>query len=551
MPDNLSVLFEAVVDARPDALALVRGAQRLTYSQLDARANKVAQWLVDSGTRPGTHIGLHLDNQVDFFAAMLGCLKAGALPLALSTRLLAAELADAIDFLDIEGLFTETSRLTTVADASMATAGLRFAVVSGDEMSTGPNQADTSPSSSTAAGSTPQITAQIVATQNDIATCSPQRPVGIERGPDDTFMLVTAGRSRRPAGLVWKQSDFFYAALGAGDPTGTDGPLPSGTSITDRLVPSDSLVVMPIARPYHPAGQWPVWMAWFAGGTAVFDDSAAFRPEAILAAASESGVTMLLTTGDAMCRPLAETLAENPVPLPKLTRWVSSGAVWSNDVKALLNRLLPDVDLFDGSSDPGAPSGNVSTMGWSFDESTVFAHGDVALLDDQDLPIEPGSTVIGRLAGSGHIPVGFYRDPKRNERTFVEVEGTRYVISGARARLDTAGRIRLVADDFRTINTGGERVFGQEVESVLRQMPGVIDVVVVGVDDAYWGQRVTAVIQPDGRTRVSLDAVAKFCQGRLASHKIPKSIVLVDSIAHHPDGQPDDGWARIQAQSAI
>ena len=533
MSDNLSVLFESVVDSRPHALALVRGDEQLSFAQLDGRANQIANRLKALGVAPGAHVGLHLNNQVHFFAAMLGCLKAGAVPLAFSTRLLASELADAIDFLDVEGIFTEGDHATVVADASMATAQLQFVVVF-DEL---PEHR--------------AINASNHVSEHDLAGEPTDRPTGTVRSAEDPFILVTAGRSRRPAGLVWKQADFFYAALGAGDPTGTEGPLPENAPLTDRLAPVGSLVVMPLARPYHPAGQWPAWMAWFAGGTVVFDASATLRPHQILSTAAETGVTMLLTTGDAMCRPLAESLAQHSVDLSRLTRWVSSGAIWSNDVKALLARLLPTVDLFDGSSDPGAPAGSVATMGWSFDESTVFAHGDVAVLDDQDHPIDAGSPVIGRLAGAGHIPLGFYRDPKRNARTFVEVASKRYVMSGARATVDSNGRIHIVDDGFRTINTGGERVFGQEVESILRQMPGVADVVVVGVDDAYWGERVTAVIQPDRSTRVSLDGVSSFCQGRLASHKIPKSIVLVDAIAHHPDGQPDDGWARIQAQSAI
>ena len=287
------------------------------------------------------------------------------------------------------------------------------------------------------------------------------------------------------------------------------------------------------------------------GNTVVFVRN--FSPEAVFDAIEANRVTTIVITGDAMARPLVETLAENPDrwDLSSLFVVSSSAVVFSPSVKDQMLELLPDIIIVDaiGSSESGMNGMVVQTKGQTSTHGgggpTVTAGRDAVVLDDHLNPMPAGTGVIGRLARGGNIPVGYYKDPEKTATTFVTAaDGVRYAVAGDCAPLDADGTITLLGRGSVSINSGGEKIFPEEVEGVLKAHPGVYDTLVVGVPDDRWGQAVCAVVQPrHADAPPKLAELADHCRNHLASYKVPRHLVLSDQIVRSPSGKPDYRWA--------
>jgi 3-oxocholest-4-en-26-oate---CoA ligase len=529
---NLADLFEVVVDTVPDRLALVAGASRLTYRQLDDRANRFARVLSAEGMPAGSHVGILAHNCAEWVETMIGCYKARVVPVNLNFRYVVSELRYVIDDADLEMLVYERALSPLVAQSIADREGadqLRLVEID-----------DGTP----AVGSIASVDS--IAYESALASCPPER--GFDpRSADDVYVLYTGGTTGMPKGVLWRQEDIFFSAMGGGGWGST--PITSADELAGRLNPDDaSRVVMLVVGPLmHGNAQWVMWNAFMMAGTAVLYTEHHYDPDRLWRLVAEEGVVSIGLVGDAMARPLADALAAaGPATYDTSTLAVlgSGGAMLSSTVKSELQKLLPGVLIMDsfGSSESGA-QGAVDDGA----RGPRFAMGeDTTVLDDDLRPLAPGDGRIGRLARTGRIPLGYYKDPAKTEATFpVDANGVRWSIPGDLASVEPDGTITVHGRGSASINSGGEKIFPEEVEAVVKSHPDVSDAIVIGLPDDRFGQRVVVVVQPRQPGHPpQLEDLQAHCRGAIAGYKIPRQLLVVEEIPLTAAGKPDAKAAR-------
>ncbi|HZN14655.1 MAG TPA: acyl-CoA synthetase [Acidimicrobiales bacterium] len=509
---NLADLFETVVDTVGERDALVATNRRLTYAELDARANRLANHLAAQGVGPRDHVGLQLVNGTEYVEGMLAAYKIRAVPINVNYRYVEAELKYLFDDADLVSLIVNDQ----FADAAAAAGGpkLRHTLVVGEG---GDYEAA-------------------------LAAASPDRPDGTERSADDLYCVYTGGTTGMPKGVLWRQEDIFFGAMGGGDPIQMGNKIATVDELPSRIPPMGltGLVTPPLM---HASAQWTAFSLFFGGGKILFT-SGGFDPVEILTLIGEERANMLVIVGDAMARPLLDTLAAAPdtYDTSSLILIGSGGAILSSSMKDELGRLLPTTMIVDGFG--SSETGVQGTRAGATDKPMFSVNDQTAVLDDDYKPIAPGSEEIGRLARRGHIPLGYYNDPEKTAKTFAEVDGVRWVLPGDMARVDADGTVVLLGRGSVSINSGGEKIFPEEVEAALKAHPAVFDAVVVGVPDERWGERVTAVVQARAGMALTLEDVQEFCRRHIAGYKVPRALALVDQMVRSPTGKADYRWAK-------
>ena len=547
MAYNIADLFEHAVDAVPDRIALVVDDEALTYAELDAAANRLAHHLLDQGFGVGDHVGIFGANSREWAVAMLGAFKIRAVPINVNYRYVEDELRYLVDNADLVALVHDDDLAARVAGIVDDTSKLRHLVHVGDG------------AQSRAAG------LESVGFDEAAAAASAARDFG-ERSPDDLYVLYTGGTTGMPKGVLWRQEDVFYA-LGGGIDAYTNEPVTHEHQLADKAKATETpLVTLCLPPLMHGAAQWSLLRFLFEGGTTVL--ARRFEPEGAWRTIERWRVNNMMMTGDAMARPLIEALEgmdaaaeagdSDPVDVSSLFVVASSAAVFSPTVKQRFLTRLPQTMLVDaiGSTETGS-NGMVlvsadaeKDLGDTQGGPSVAPSRDAVVLDDDFRELPAGTGQIGRLARRGNMPLGYYKDEEKTRATFVQGhEGERYVLAGDMALHEADGTITLLGRGSGCVNTGGEKVFPEEVEGALKAHPAVFDALVVGVPDERWGQKVAAVVQLREGTGLTLEELDAHCRTRLAGYKIPRQLTLVEGVQRSPSGKPDYPWAQMVASA--
>ena len=517
---NLADLWEAVADRVPDRVALRCGEQRRTYAQLEQQSNRLAHWYLEQGVRTGDHIGLYAENCVEYVEATLAAYKVRAVPININYRYAAGELQHLFNDADLVGVVHQwgfTDRVTEVVP-HVPTLGWKLA--------TGSPYDDA------------------------LASSSPARDFGPRSG-DDRYILYTGGTTGLPKGVVWRQEDAFFACMGGGNPA-----LPEVTSVAElvqRIAPDQSTFLL-LAPLMHAAGGWVVLLHLFSGNKVVLW-SGSLDPSEVWRTIEREKVTATSTVGDAVMRPLLDAWDDfDPKPdIESLAVVSSGGAPLSTALRDRFLATFPAIPLSDGygSSETGIQAGRIFLGPIGEKPEPQFTAQQAVVMDEQThQPVVPGSGVVGRMARTGRIPLEYYKDPAKSAATFVEWEGRRWSLTGDMGSVAKDGTITLLGRGNLCINTGGEKVYPEEVEGALRQSHAVYDVVVVGVPDERWGERVVAVVQSTSGTDPTEGELMTLVRASLAGYKVPKHVIFVDEVVRSPTGKADYRWAAAVAASA-
>jgi len=512
---NLADIWEAVVDRVGEREALVCGERRLTYAQLEERANRLANAMAAAGIGPGDHVGCYLTNGPEYIETMFAAFKLRAVPININYRYVAEELRYLFDDSGIVALVHDAAFADRVAEARQDRPPLKLSLSVGGDY------------------------------EDVIAAASADRPV-VERSGDDLYLIYTGGTTGMPKGVVWRQEDAFFACIGGGDPMRLNGPVTTPDEVLERIIDFD-FCALPLAPLMHAAAQWTSISWWFAGARVVFMPGS-FDPAAVWRTIGAEKVSTLIIVGDAMARPLVDEWDRSgPYDVSSMFALGSGGAPLSSSLRDRLREILPDTMVTDGfgSSETGAQGSQRLEPGSDPAGVTRFTRlgeGTTVLADDHT-EVRPGSGVVGRVALSGRIPLGYHNAPEATAATFVEVDGVRWVVTGDAATVEADGSITLLGRGSVSINTGGEKVFPEEVEGALKSHPAVYDAVVVGIPDDRFGQRVAAVVSFRPGMAADLDDLAAHCRTHIAGYKVPRTLVVVDEVVRSPVGKADYRWA--------
>jgi acyl-CoA synthetase (AMP-forming)/AMP-acid ligase II len=511
---HLADLWELVADAVPERTALVCGQHRRTYAELEERSNRLAHWMADRGVGKDDFVGLYLRNSPAYVEATLAAYKLRAVPINVNFRYVDDELRYLFDDAGLVGVIHDEEFTPRVETVAAGVPSVRWNLADG------------------------------AAYADAVSASKPDRDFG-PRSDDDLYVIYTGGTTGMPKGVVWRIRDAFFACMAGGDPSRMKGDVEQPEDLLDRIVPE--YASMSVAPLMHAAGGWTTFMWLFAGAKVVILPGS-FDPDEVWATVERERVNGFSIVGDAMARPLLDAwdAAGGKYDISSLFLIGSGGAPLTPPVKARLGRTFPNVIVGDGfgSSETGIQGASRFTGAEGGPSKGGFTPSATVVLDEDTLePVEPGSGRIGKVARTGLMPLRYHGDPEKTAATFVDVGGTRYAISGDMATVEADGTVTLLGRGSQCINTGGEKVFPEEVEAALRGHDAVYDVLVVGAPDERWGQRVVAVVQRSPGRDATEDDLRQHCRASVAGYKVPKQVIFVDQVVRSPAGKADYRWA--------
>jgi fatty-acyl-CoA synthase len=541
MEFNLAELSESIAAAIPDREMVVWRDRRLTYGQVAERSRRLANYLLGrglgvrreraqlSGWESGQdHVALYLYNCPEYVEGMLGAWKSRTAPFNVNYRYVDEELVYLLRDAKARAIVYHACFAPTLARIRAQLPELEVLIQVSDS-------------------SGEPLLPGAVEYEAALASASAARP-DVEWSADDLYILYTGGTTGMPKGVLWRQSDIFIAALGGRGPGGVE--VQSQDEVVAR-VRGGGTKSMPTPPLMHGAAHWASFNGFHSGNTVVFQSvTDRLDPHDVLSVAERERVNAILIVGDAFARPIIDQLRKHTYDLSALFALVSGGAALNASLKKELLELLPKLTIIDavGSSETGSQASNVSTQASGATTGTfTLGPGACVLSEDLSRAASAGDAELGWFAQTGRVPLGYLGDRAKTERTFPVIGGVRYSVPGDRARLRADGVLELLGRDSVTINSGGEKIFAEEVEHALKSHAAVLDAVVCGRPSERWGNEVVAIVRLREGAAVGERELLAECEKHIARYKLPKAFLFRDEIVRSPSGKADYRWAKSQA----
>jgi acyl-CoA synthetase (AMP-forming)/AMP-acid ligase II len=525
---NIADLFEHAADAFAGRIAVACGDRQLTYRELDERTNQLAHHLAGLGVGRGDHVGMYARNSIEALETLIATYKLRARTVNINYRYVESELRYMFTDADLVALVYDREFAPLVSAVLPDAPGVLGSVVIGD-----------------GDGGLP---APGVPYDDALAAASPERDFGPRSG-EDIYLLYTGGTTGYPKGVLWRQQD-VWRTLGGGIDFVTGEPLADEWVQSRTGAAGSGLVKLCPAPLIHGSAQWTSLMSLFTGDMVVLLPS--FDPHEIWRAVERRKVNMVIVVGDAMARPLIEAYTAGGYDGSSIISISSNGALFSQSVKDAVFAALPNAVVTDaiGSSETGFTGLSIASAGGQQQGGPTVSPGpSTIVIDDDGKQVGPGQ--VGKIARGGHIPLGYYKDPVKTAAMFVEVDGQRYVVPGDFARVEEDGTITLLGRGSASVNTGGEKVFPEEVESALKRHPAVFDALVIGIPDERLGQQVAAIVQPREGQEIDKAGLESVVRTYVAGYKVPRTVWFTDNIGRTPSGKADYVWARKFADAKL
>ena len=542
---NLALIHEAIAAAFPERECVVTPSRRLTYGQMCDRMRRLANVLTAQGLgcrreratlanheSGQDHLGIYMLNCPEYIEAMLGSFRARVAPFNVNYRYVDDELLYLLDDSDCAALVYQARYAPTLARLRDRLPKLRLLLQVVDESGNAllPGALDYEEALASASSAPPPV----------VPT------------PDDLYVLYTGGTTGAPKGVLWRQEDIYHAAM-SGGPPGLDGVETYDAIVEQARTNGGFMRVMATPPLMHGAAQWVSFGALHQGGCVVLQGKPEkLDPDDVLGSVERERCNMFTLVGDAFARPILDHLKTRSYDLSSVFVIGSGGAILSPHFKQALLELVPHAVVVDGfgASETGAQGSHATRAGDTAQTGQFAMSTTVVLTQDLSARVPPGSDETGWVAKPGRVPLGYYKDAAKTAKTFPVIDGIRYAVPGDHGRVNADGTIVVLGRGSVCINSGGEKIYPEEVEQVLRKHPAVADAVVVGTPDERFGEQVTAVVQPRPAQAIDQKELAGFVAQHLARYKLPRTFVLVDEMVRSPSGKPDYRWAKSYAMAA-
>ena len=540
MEKQFATIWESIADSIGDSPAVTQGTVTRTWSEYEQRASRLASALVDAGLQPQSKVGLYLYNSNEYLEAQFATFKFRGVPVNVNYRYLDEELLYLLDNSDAEALFFHSSLGDRVARVVDRLPKLKLLVEVSDD------------------GEHHVVTA--IPYNTLLADYDPMPR--ITRDEDDIYMLYTGGTTGMPKGVMYQMGSLVDGFVNGGlafigmTPPAEISQL--GTTVRDAHANGIRPITIPGCPIMHGTGMWIGAMMPQSGGAHVVTlQKRSFDAHEMFQVVQEKKATLAVVVGDSFVKPMIRALDEaiakgTPYDASSLKMIASSGVMWTSEVKEALLERIEHVVLLDamGSSE-GSMGTSISMKGLTPKTAKFAVAPTTKVFTDDDREVVPGSGEIGKVAAGGAVPLGYYKDPEKSSKTFRTINGVRYSFPGDMATVEADGSLTLLGRGSQVINSGGEKIFPEEVEEAVKRVEGVLDCLVVGIDDEKFGQAVTAVASLSPGATVEEAAIIANVKTQLAGYKAPKRVIFVTQIPRAPNGKADYKTARDMAIAGL
>lgn len=531
-------VWERVSDTVGDEIALINGEDKLTWAFFDSKAAKIATILEEHGLKSDSKVGIYLHNSNEYLEVQYGVFKIEGVPINVNYRYKENELVYLLDNSDAEAVFFQGCYAERISAIKEQLPKVKVYIQIDD--------------------GTEPLMESAIDYENSISGSKEQ--IRFDRTEDNIYMLYTGGTTGMPKGVMYKHGSFIPSMLKTAFAMGFE--VPEDMNDLEKIIvnaqANNALTVsMPACPLMHGTGMWlGAFLPMFSGGAVVTISDLGLNPKNVWQEVEKHKINSLVIVGDAFAKPLLDELKNakensNPYQISSLRAMISSGVMWSSEIKDGL-LAMHDMTLFDamGSTEGGMGS-SVSNREMPAKTAKFALNPGVIVLSDDGKEVKPGSDTMGKIGTSGLVPEGYFKDEKKSAETFKEINGVRYSFPGDYATINADGTINLLGRGSNCINTAGEKVYPEEVEEAIKKHPNVYDCLVVGLQDDKYGQRVVAIASLEENSALEEGELIDFTREQLSGYKLPKQILFVEEVMRAPNGKANYKWAKTEAQENL